>query len=76
MYIRISVFVLFETIQYSTTIEFFTVCTKLAEMALLYSKESTTAKKKLPPVGLDLMQEIITSLGLVLDSSNDKFQAL
>ena len=25
--------------------EFFTVCTKLAEMALLYSKELTTAKK-------------------------------
>ena len=26
-------------------IEFFTVCTKLAEMAFLYSKELTTAKK-------------------------------
>ena len=25
--------------------EFFTVCTKLAEMAILYSKHSTTAKK-------------------------------
>ena len=46
------------------TIEFFTVCTKLAEMALLYSKELTTAKKKLPPVGLGLMQEIITGLGV------------
>ena len=42
-------------------IEFFTVCTKLTEMALLCSKDLTTAKK-LPPVGLDLMQEIITSL--------------
>ena len=27
------------------TFEFFTVCTKLAEMALLYSKELTTEKK-------------------------------
>ena len=26
-------------------IEFFTVCTKLAEMAILYSKDLTTAKK-------------------------------
>ena len=25
--------------------EFFTVCTKLAEMAILYSKDLTTAKK-------------------------------
>ena len=41
--------------------EFFTVCTKLAEMALLASKDLTTAKQ-LPQVGLDLMQEIITSL--------------
>ena len=31
--------------------EFFTVCTKLAEMAILYSKDLTTAKKELPPVG-------------------------
>ena len=44
--------------------EFFTVCTKLAEMAILYSKELTTAKKKLPPVGLDLMLQIITGLGV------------
>ena len=43
-------------------IEFFTVCTKLAEMAILYSKDLTTAKKKLPPVGLNLMLQIITSL--------------
>ena len=40
--------------------EFFTVCTKLAEMALLYSKDLTTAKK-VTSSGLDLMQEIITS---------------
>ena len=43
---------------------FFTVCTKLAEMAILYSKDFTTAKKKLPPVGLDLMLQIITGLGV------------
>ena len=45
-------------------LEFFTVCTKLAEMAILYSKDLTTAKKKLPPVGLDLVQEIIAGLGV------------
>ena len=45
-------------------IEFFTVCTKLAEMAILYSKDLTTAKKKLPPVELDLMLQIITGLGV------------
>ena len=39
--------------------EFFTVCTKLAEMAILYSKNLTTAKNKLAPVGLDLVQEIL-----------------
>ena len=44
--------------------EFFTVCTKLAERAILYSKDLTTAKKKLPPVGLDLMLQIITGLGV------------
>ena len=43
------------------TIEFLTVYTKLADMALLASKDLTTAKK-LPPVGLDLMQEIFTDL--------------
>ena len=32
-------------------------------MAILYSKELTTATK-LPPVGFDLMQEIITALGV------------
>ena len=42
-------------------IELFTVYTKLAEMALLASKDLRTAKK-LPPVGLDLMKEIITGL--------------
>ena len=47
-----------------STFEFFTVCTKLAEMAILYSKDLTTAKKKLPPVGLDLVQEIIAGLGV------------
>ena len=46
--------------------EFFTVCTKLAEMALLDSKELTAAKKKLPPVGLDLMQEIITIIIIII----------
>ena len=38
----------------SVAIEFFTVYTKLAKMAVLASKELTTVKK-LPPVGLDLM---------------------
>ena len=42
--------------------EFFTVCTKLAEMANLYSKDLTTAKKTLPPLGLNLMLQIITGL--------------
>ena len=37
-------------------LEFFTVCTKLAEMAILYSKNLTTAKVTL--VGLDLMLKI------------------
>ena len=46
---------------YFNTIEFFTVYTKLAEMAILASNYLTT-KKKLPPVGLDLMQGIITGL--------------
>ena len=46
----------------SAAVEFFTVCTKLTEMAILYSKDLTTAKKKLPPVGLDLMLQIITGL--------------
>ena len=48
--------------------EFFTVYTELAEMALLASKYLTTANKLkssptnkfFGPVGLDLMQEIIT----------------
>ena len=46
------------------SIEFFTVCTKLTEMAILYSKDLTTAKKSLPPVELDLMLQIITGLGV------------
>ena len=48
----------------ANSIEFFTVCTKLAEMAVLYLKDLTTAKKELPPVGLDLMLQIITGLGV------------
>ena len=44
-------------------IKFFSVCTKLAEMALLYSKDLTTANK-LPPVEFNLMQENITGLGV------------
>ena len=44
--------------------EFFTVCTKLAEMAILYSKDLTTVKKELPPVGLDLILHIVTGLGV------------
>ena len=46
------------------TYEFFTVCTKLAEIAILYSKDLTTAKKQLPPVGLNLVKEIITGSGV------------
>ena len=34
------------------TIEFFTVCTKLAEIAILYSKDLTTAKKSYLQWGL------------------------
>ena len=49
---------------YLQSIEFFTVCTKLAEIAILYSNDLATAKKKLPPVVLDLVQEIIASLGV------------
>ena len=44
-------------------LEFFTVNTKLAEMAALASKDLTTAKKSYLQWELDLMQEIITSLG-------------
>ena len=32
-------------------VEFFTVCTKLAEMAILYSKDITTAKKRVTSSG-------------------------
>ena len=49
-------FILNASSYFDTTFEFFTGCTKLEEMALLYSK-------KLPPVGLNLMQEITTGLG-------------
>ena len=42
--------------------EIFTVYTKLAEMAILASKNLRTLKQKLPPVGLDLMEGIITGL--------------
>ena len=51
-----------QLIRIIVTVEFFTVCTKLAEMAILYSKDLTTAKKKLPPVELNLMPQIITGL--------------
>ena len=53
-----------KTFDTPSAVEFFTVCTKLAEMAILYSKDLTTAKKKLPSVGLDLMLQIITGLGV------------
>ena len=46
------------------SIEFFTVYTKLAEMAILYSNDLITAKKELPRVGLGLMLQIITGLGV------------
>ena len=44
--------------------EFFTIYTKLEEIAVLSSKDLTTAKKIIFPVGLHLMQEIITGLGV------------
>ena len=50
--------------EFNQSCEFFTVCTKLAEMAVLYSKDLTTARKRLPPVGLDLMLQIITGFGV------------
>ena len=34
----------------------------MAELTILYSKDLTTAKNKLPPVGLVLMLQIITGL--------------
>ena len=37
---------------------------QLAEMAILYSKDLITAKKELPPMGRDLMLQIITGLGV------------
>ena len=47
------------------SVEFFTVCTKLAETAVLAStKGFNKNRKKLPPVGLAVMQEIIASLGV------------
>ena len=43
--------------------EFFIVYTKLAEMAL-FSPNDLTTLKKLPLVGLDLILQIITGLGV------------
>ena len=49
----------------SLTFKFFTVCTEiLAEIAILYSEVFNNSKKKLPPVGFDLVQEIIAGLGV------------
>ena len=48
---------------YGTLIKCFTVNTELTEMAVLASKGLTTPKK-LPSVGLGLLQEIITRLGV------------
>ena len=39
-------------VSFGTTFEFFTVCTKLAEMAILYSKDLTTAKKRVTSSGV------------------------
>ena len=49
--------------KYHKSIEFFTVNTKFAEMAVLASKDLTKVKTSFPLVGLYLMQEIITGLG-------------
>ena len=43
--------------------DFVLIARQLAEMAILASMDLTT-ERKLPPVGLDLMQEIITGLGV------------
>ena len=48
--------------RHSLTSRVFTVHTKLAEMALLASKDLTAAKQKLPLVGLKLTEEIITGI--------------
>ena len=40
----------------------FIVNTKMVEMAVLASKDSTKTLKNLAPAGLDLIQEIITGL--------------
>ena len=55
---------LFDSVYEPSSFEFFSVNTKLAEMAILASKD-LTAVKKLPPVGLDLMLKIITVLGVL-----------
>ena len=44
----------------SSSIKFFTVNTTLTEMVIF--NDIITAEKTLPPVGLNLMQEIITGL--------------
>ena len=46
------------------TFEFFTVNTKLAEIAVLTLKDLTTVKKSYLQWGFDLMHEIITGLGV------------
>ena len=62
---RLSIYSL--KLQYSkeqrSSFEFFTVCTKLAEMALLASNDLTTAKK-VTSSGARPDQEIITGLGV------------
>ena len=45
-------------------IEFFTVCTNWQKWQFCIQRNLTTAKKELPPVGLDLMLKIITDLGV------------
>ena len=47
---------------YVDLIEFFPVYTKLAEMAILASKDFRKPKNVLPPVELNLMPGIITGL--------------
>ena len=47
----------------ASRLEFFIVCTKLPDIALLASKDLTTTKK-LPSVGLDPKQEVINCFGV------------
>ena len=52
-----------DTFEKLPLLEFFTVHTKIA-IQCIGIKGFNNSKKELPPAGLDLMQEIITGLGV------------